>query len=57
MAGWNRSKSLKEIIAAACVGFEKIEQVGSQFWSMTKIRKTESIQKELYLRNDGILKD
>ncbi len=36
MVGWNRSKALKEIIAAAGVGCEKLEQVGSIFWSLTK---------------------
>ena len=36
MVGWNLSKALKEIIAAAGVCCEKLEQVSSLFWSMTK---------------------
>ena len=36
MVGWNRSKASEEIIAAAGIGCEKLEQVGSLFWSMTK---------------------
>ena len=36
MAGWNRSKALKEIIAAAGVGCVKLELFGSLLWSMTK---------------------
>ena len=36
---------------------EKLGQVGSLFWSMTRERKRESRQKEMYLRNDGILRD
>jgi hypothetical protein len=36
MVGWNLSNALKEIIAAAGIGCEKLEQVGSLFWSMTK---------------------
>ena len=39
MVGWNLSKALKEIIAAAGIGCEKLEQVGNLFWSMTKRRK------------------
>ena len=36
MVGWNRLKASNEIIAAAGIGCEKLEQVGSIFWSMTK---------------------
>ncbi len=39
MVGWNRSKALKEITAAAGVGCVKLELVGSLFWSMTKCGK------------------
>jgi len=40
MVGWNLSNSLKEIIAAAGIGCEKLEQLGSLFWSMAKRGKT-----------------
>ena len=54
MVGWNRSNALNEIIAAAGVGCEKLEQVGSLFWSMAKRGKKGRQKKELYLRNNRI---
>ena len=49
MVGWNSSKALKENIDAAGVGCVKLEQVGSLFWSMTKIGKKKVDRKNCIL--------
>ena len=36
MVGWNLSKASMEIIADAGIDCEKLEQVGSLFWSIIK---------------------